>query len=159
MKKQSKAFETALSLIQAEVIGEKLAEKMPIVIEKPVVVEKLVTPPKPSTKIIDMANEQVSEKRWLIDEAGEGTLDELVLVGDSKNYSLTVIVDGKPTYKGSWTDYQTESRKVGDIVAYEENGTFTLNLSAITFTKTLKILIEPTTTIVFSTLHIKYEIA
>ena len=159
LKNRSKAFEIALSLVQADIIAEKVADKVRPIELKPVVVEKLVAPPKPSTKIVDMSNEQVSEKRWLINEVGEGTLHELALISNSKNYSLTIIADDKPTHKGSWTNYETKSGAVTDIVAYQKNTTYALNLSNITFTKNLKILIEPTETITFNIIYLKYEIA
>lgn len=67
---RSKAFDTALSLINAEIVADKLKQQIkPVVIEKEVIVEKLVAPPKPKGVVLPLT---INVTDQFTDAVGEG---------------------------------------------------------------------------------------
>jgi hypothetical protein len=130
----------ALTIVAAEenarLMAETIAEKIQVE----------VTPtPTLTSKIIRKVNINIPDT--LIDEVGSGHLKELVIKTSSKNYILRVYVDESELYHNTYTWFQNISQEVEEIDAYEENGTYILRLSDINFTKNLKIIAEPSTTI------------
>jgi hypothetical protein len=130
----------ALTIVAAEenarLMAETIAEKIQVE----------VTPtPTLTSKIIRKVNINIPDT--LIDEVGSGHLKELVIKTSSKNYILRVYVDESELYHNTYTWFQNISQEVEEIDAYEENGTYILRLSDINFTKNLKIIAEPSITI------------
>lgn len=149
---RSKAFETALALINAEVTAEKLADKLkPVVIENQVIVEKLVEPRKPPTEFIDMTNEAVSDKKQILDEDGEGTVEKVLLRSPSSAFGIVLATDYETKLQGSYADFT-------DVFAYQEDSTYVLEITNINFTRNVRLSITTTQAVTFSKIFIKYQI-
>jgi hypothetical protein len=132
---QSKAFDTALTIIEAEIIAEKT---------------KPIEKPKPSTQIIDMVNILVLDKQTLLDLDGEGVLEKLLLRSPSSSFSITLTTE-KISMQGSYTHFQ-------DVCAYQEDDTYVLELTNIEFKQHLRLVLTVAESITFSKIFIKYAI-
>lgn len=88
----------------------------------------------------------VSIPATLIDESGTGVLRELLLKSKTKDYTLTVRVDGSEAYKNSWSWFKDISQEFEGVDAFEEDGVYVLHLSGLSFRESLKVTVKPTTT-------------
>ena len=125
--------EQLLSMAMSIVATEEAARE----VARGVKVEVSVEPQKPrKTKIIRLTD---VEPGTIISEAGPGRLVELVAVSDTNSYELTVIVDGRIASSGLFTWYQSISQYSDWIDAFENNGSFVLRLTDISFSSSLVI--------------------
>jgi len=151
---RSRAFETALSLIEAELTAEKVAEKIgkPVIEVRPVIqVKPDVTIESKPTGVIDMANERVEEDRVLLDEQGKGVLQKLLLRSPSKNFGI-VLVTERTRIKGSYTHFEA-------IMAFEEDGVYVLELNDIEFSEKIRVVLTVKEAITFHNIFLKYKVA
>ena len=134
----TKAFDTALALIQAEMTGQQVAE---IIAER--IEVKVQSTPKLATYIDRRAN--VVLPVILFDKAGEGTLKELVAKSSEKDYKLVITADGSELYNNDWDWFKSNSQVVKEFAAFQENSIYILSVTDIKFTKSLKVLLKPAT--------------
>jgi len=139
VRSKSKAFETALSIIQADLTAEKLAEKIQPIIEKP----------KPSTQIIDVENVPIQGEDVLLDLDGEGVLEKLLLRSPSPNFRI-VLTTEKAKLEGDYAHFQ-------DMCAYKEDNTYVLEITNIEFAKKIRLTITATELTMFNHIFLKYS--
>lgn len=144
--KNSKAFQTALSIIQAELTAERLAEKIQPFIEKPEKPEPTPTP-KPVTKIYRWKDETVKDRKVLVDEEGSGKLVKLRIVSPSSNFNVLLVLDGETLIDDSYADL-TET-----LAAYEEDDAYYLHLEDKAFKKRLLLVVTVTEETTFTLLY------
>jgi len=137
VRSKSKAFETALSIIQADLMAEKLGEKIQPIIEKP----------KLSTRIIDLANVPVQGEEVLLDLDGEGVLEKLLLRSPNANFRISLTTE-KVELEGDYTHFQ-------DVCAYQEDDTYVLEITNIEFAEKVRLVVKAEA-ITFSKIFIKY---
>jgi hypothetical protein len=103
-------------------------------------------PPAPPTfsRVIRLTDVRIPET--IVEEPGCGCLKELVIRSGDASYILRVYADGLELYHNSYTWFKNISQTVEEIDAFEEDGTYTLRLSDIHFTKGIKIIAEPAIT-------------
>jgi len=148
--KRSKAFEAALSIVEAEVTAEKLAEKIQPILERPIIVEKPIQPPKPTTQIIDMTNERIEKEQTLLDLQGEGVLEKLLLRSPSQNFSISLITEAT-RIEGSYSHFE-------DVLASQEEDTYVLEITNIEFKHKVRLVLTVTEPITFSHIFVKFFI-
>lgn len=149
---KSKAFDTALAIVQAEIIGEQVSSRLkPVVIEKPIIVEKPVEPPRLATEFIDLLNESVNGQNMLLDENGQGRVEKILLRSPSPNFSIALAPDYGTQLQGSYSDFQ-------DVLSYQEDSTYVLEITNIDFTKNIRFTVTTTGSVTFSRIFIKYAI-
>jgi len=149
---KSKAFETALALVQADIIAEKVAKEIkPIIIEKPVIIEKPAEQPIIPTEFIDLINEAVNGQSQILDEDGYGKVEKILLRSPDPNFTIALAPDYETQLQGTYTSFE-------DIISYQEDGTYVLEITNISFTKNIRLSITTTQNITFSRIFIKYQI-
>jgi len=130
--------EQLLSMAMSIVAAEELARE----VARGVKVEVSVESQKPrETKIIRLTD---VEPGTIISEAGPGRLVELVAVSNTSSYELTVIVDGRIASSGLFTWYQSISQYSDWIDAFEDDGTFVLRISDVSFSTGISVYFRPT---------------
>jgi len=139
LNRKSKAYETALSIIQAEVMAEKLADKIQPVIEKP----------KPATEIIDVVNVPVSGEEVLLNLDGEGVLEKLLLRSPSANFRITLTTE-KAKLEGDYAHFQ-------DVCAYQEDDTYVLEITNIEFKEKIRLVLATAQSVTFRHIFLKYS--
>jgi len=134
----SRAFDTALALINAEIIAEKLGEKI-----------KPVSAP---TQLIDLADVPVTDEQTLLDLEGEGIIEKLLIRSPSSNFSITLTTE-KMELQGDYTHFE-------DVCAYKEDdtGTYVLEFTRIEFTQHVRLVLKVGENITFSKIFIKYAV-
>jgi hypothetical protein len=153
LEHKSKAFETAVQLIQAELIAEKVTGKLnngrQPVIEKPP--EKLEHQSVFKTEFVD-STETVNGTLNILDENGQGRVEKLLVRSPSPNFGIIVALDGEEQLHGNYSDFQ-------DVFAYQEDSTYVLELTRIHFARSITVTLTTTAGPVnFSRLFIKYSI-
>ena len=117
---------TAISVVMAEEIARKL----------------LSTTSKPrETRVIRIAD-AVSDTA--ISEDGSGKLIELVVISDSREYSVSITIDNATVMDGSFDWYQSVSQYTDWIDAFEDNGSFVLRITDLSFSSSIKISLKIT---------------
>ena len=127
-----KAFQLALALIQASIRPVQPAVKP----AAPVKPGKILVPVRKQVKEVI---ESLRMPCTIVDVKGAGVLKEIVIVTDSSDYYLTVMVDGRIKYDRSWTWFNTYSDYIADISCFDNDGTYILILLNIEYSKSLKI--------------------
>jgi hypothetical protein len=154
LSSRSKAFETALAVVQADIIADKLAGKLqPTVIEKPAIVEKVVSPRHEMTEFIDMTDETMTGQTGILDEDGEGMIEKVLLRSATSNFGIFVQADHHTPLQETWTDFQ-------DVAAWQEQATglYVMELTNIAFCKKIKLDVTTTGSVTFSRIFVKYTI-
>ena len=131
----SKAFETALRVIKADIIAQKLEELQP----------------KPRTQVIEKDHERVEASLDVVRVEGPGQLKKFSVVASSNAFSIEIIRDGGQYVKGSYTDL------VNKVAAYEENGTYYLHVTDVKFRESLIVVLSVTTPITFDMIYADLE--
>jgi hypothetical protein len=123
----------AMAIVAAEEVAREVA--------RGVKVEVSVEPQRPSkTKVIRLVDVGPG---IIVSEVGSGRLVELVVISGVKNYELTVEADGKVLSNGPFDWYQTISQYSEWVDAFENNGTFILRISDISFSTSLGVRFRP----------------
>ncbi|MEM2849047.1 MAG: hypothetical protein QXI36_02085 [Candidatus Bathyarchaeia archaeon] len=131
----TKAFDTALAMIQAEEMSKHIAER--IVVE--------VKPELKSSTYVDRRS-NITLPIILFDEKGSGTLKELVLKSSVNTYKVIITADGYELYNNDWNWFYSMSQVVKEIAAFQENSTYILSIADLKFTRSLRISLRATET-------------
>jgi hypothetical protein len=126
----TKAFETALALIQAEEIGRNIKVE--------------ITPePKPATYVDRRSG--VTLPINLFDKSGSGSLKELVVKSTDSGYKVIINADGVELYNNDWSWFNSMTQEVKEFSAFQdESGIYVLSITDIKFTRNLKVSLRPT---------------
>jgi hypothetical protein len=152
LARKSRAFETALALVQADIIAEQAADKIkPIIVEKQVFIEKQFETTTFPMEFVNMTNEAITGPEQLLDEDGEGKIEKILLTSASPNFGIILIADHGEPLQGNYSDFT-------DTFAYQEGSVYRLELTDITFRKNIRFTVTTTGTVTFSRIFIKYQI-
>jgi len=117
---------TAIAVVMAEEIARKLSS----------------TATKPRETRVIRITDAVSDTA--ISEDGSGKLIELVVISDSREYSVSIAIDNATVIDGSFEWYQSVSQYMDWIDAFEDNGSFVLRVTDLSFSSNLKISLKIT---------------
>jgi hypothetical protein len=101
-----------------------------------------VRAPTKTTKVVKEGDVQIPDT--VLYEEGSGTLTELVVVSDRKEFALTAYADGVLLIEGDFTDLQLISPRSEWVDAYEEDGAYVVRISNVNFRESVKIDVRPT---------------
>lgn len=145
MSGRSKVYEAALKIVEAEVIADRAESAANA--EKPAPVSEV----KPATDIIDLVNIPVTDNRTLLNVQGPGVLESFLVRSPSTNFSI-VLKTEKFELEGDYSHFS-------DVFAYEESGTYVLELTKIRFKKKCRLVLRVGAPITFSKIFLKYAAA
>lgn len=132
----SKAYETALKIVEAEEIAERAESAAPEI--------------KPSTDIISLKDIPVTDNHTILDVQGAGVLEKFLVRSPSSSFGM-VLKTEKINLEGEYSDFT-------DVCAYEESGTYVLELTNIHFQKKCLLVLHVSTPITFSKIFLKYGV-
>lgn len=149
----------AVALITARETAKQVAKEL----VKPVTV--VVQPIQPKITIINSdKNISVGTFKELLDRKGEGELKDILIITSSSSYKLRVLRDNESLYDSQYSDFQELSNMIDDIEAHPEvdedgaeTGRYMLGLKRVSFSKRIRVLIEPNIPLTITTLY--YEIS
>jgi len=139
-------------IIQAELTGKKIAEAGSVQYET-VVREKPKT-----TEIYAQKDLTLDSNSVFVDVKGYGKVHEIFLMTDSQNYKIYVNVDGKDLYDDTYSHLREMSRFLNEIGTRTSGSYYILSIVDIPFSTSLYIRVEPSESIVFKEVSIKYEV-
>ena len=128
----TKAFDTALALIQAEVTGQQIAERIEVKVEPT---------PKVTTHVDSRVN--VRLPAILFDEKGSGVLKELVIKSSVNAYKVVIYADGYERYNKDWDWFYSMSQVIKEVAAFQEDTIYILHVTDLKFAHNLKISLRP----------------
>jgi hypothetical protein len=133
----SAVAEQLLSIATAIVASEEVARE----VSRGLKVEVLADSQKRrETKVVRIVD---AEPGIIISEAGPGMLVELVAVSDTRSYEMTIVADGRVVASGTFDWYQSISPYSEWIDAFENNGSFILRVSDVSFSTSLSVHFRP----------------
>jgi hypothetical protein len=139
----------AMSIVAAEEVAREVA--------RGVKVEVSVTQQRPrETKVVRLVD---AEPGTIISEAGPGRLVELVVVSNTRGYELTIVADGRIIASGTFDWYQSISPYSEWIDAFENNGTFILRVSDVSFSTSLSVRFRPVVSTLATPVKLKWVVA
>lgn len=139
-------------IIQAELTGKKIAEAGSVQYET-IVREKPKT-----TEIYAQKDLTLDSNSVFVDVKGYGKVHEIFLMTDSQNYKIYVNVDGKDLYDDTYSHLSEMSRFLNEIGTRTSGSYYILSIVDIPFSTSLYIRVEPSESIVFKEVSIKYEV-
>lgn len=140
------------SIIQAELIGKKIAGIRGILGET-------VVREKPKTTEIYAQKDLILEGNTVfVDIEGYGRVHEILLMTDSKEYSLYVLVDEKEIYNDTYSHLSEMSRFLNEVGTRTSGRYYILSIVDIPFMSSLYIRVDPSESILFKEVLIKYEV-
>lgn len=113
-------------------VADQIAERIEVKVE-PV--------PKLRTYIDRRAN--VKLPIILFDEAGSGTLKELIVKSELSSYKVIITVDGLEVYNNKWDWFYSNSQAIKEIAAFQEDSTYILSIADVKFSRSLRISLRP----------------
>jgi hypothetical protein len=119
---------TAIGVVMAEEIARKLSS----------------TTAKPRETRVIRITDAVSDT--VLSEDGSGKLIELVVISDSREYSVSIAIDNATVMDGSFDWYQSISQYMDWIDAFEDDGSFVLRVADLSFSSSLKISLKTSST-------------
>lgn len=124
---------------------------------KPTVTAVVKPVEKPVTKSLIFKNRSVSNRLDVLNLDKPGRLVEATLISDGKNYSLLVETDGVLVLDGSFDELQSISEYVGNISAFDTNGTYVLHITDFKWASSARIFIYPRKETLFSEIIVLWE--
>lgn len=118
----------AIGVVMAEEIARKLSS----------------TTTKPRETRVIRITDAVSDT--VLSEDGSGKLIEMVVISDSREYSVSIAIDNATVMDGSFDWYQSISQYMDWIDAFEDNGSFVLRVADLSFSSSLKISLKTSST-------------
>lgn len=94
-----------------------------------------------------------------LEKAGEGKIEEIVIVSPTNNFSLFIEVDGTMAYQGGFSRYQEVSAHINSIVAQQRGTKYILQINDVVFSNHIMVIIDAGEQITFNRLHCKYQLA
>lgn len=153
-----------MPVVMAEIIGDKLKSETPSIPKPPEVpkipvleVPKTQSPPRPVTRTIDWKEKRVEFELSLFDVKVGGKLQELMLRGPSKNYSIVLVTDGILRLYKTFEEMEVVSAYLDTIDAFEENGVYLLHLKDYSWLESAYSVISVKETIVFDNVFLKWD--
>lgn len=140
----SKAYEAALKIVEAEVIADRAESAAK---EEPAPVSEV----RPATDIISLKDIPITDNRALLDLQGAGILEKFLVRSPSTSFGI-VLKTEKIELEGGYSDFT-------DVCAYEESGTYVLELTNIRFQEKCFLLLRVSAPINFSKIFLKYGVA
>jgi len=81
----------------------------------------------------------------IVDEKGSGQLKELLIESVSKDWRLSVYVDGQQLYSDAYDWFASVSQELDEIAAFQtDDGTYVLHLSDISFSESITVTVDST---------------
>jgi hypothetical protein len=152
MSSRSKAFDTALAVVQADIIAEKLAGHIkPVIVEKEIVVEKPAAALIYPTEYVNLENETINGQSQILNEDGKGRVEKILIRSPNQNFNISLQADYGQPLQESYTDFQ-------DVAAWQDGSTYVMELTDIAFEKNIRFSITTTQATTFSRIFIKYHI-
>jgi len=145
--------EQLLSMAMAIVAAEEAARE----VARGVKVEVSVEPQRPrETKVVRLVD---VEPGTIISESGPGRLVELVAVSDTRGYEMTIVADGRIVASGTFDWYQSISPYSEWVDAFENNGSFILRVSDVSFSTSLSVRFRPVVSTLSTLIKLKEVVA
>lgn len=126
-------WELALALIRQRQLARELAKAQ----------VKPQAQPVPYTRVGRLHDVAIPET--FIDEHGAGVLKEFMVKSLDKGFVVRVYVDGVELYGDSFDQLSSISQEVEEVAAFQSEGIYVLHLSDISFSESLKVVVEPVT--------------
>ena len=137
MSERSRAWQIAMAIIQARQVAKEIAKPIKIEVLPEVKIKPKITLP------IERSGIVVNGMETLVDVRGSGTVEEMTITTNSKDYTLHVFDGGEAKYSKPWSWFQERGQTVGEISAFEENaGVYTLNLHDVNFKERIRVFID-----------------
>ena len=143
----TKAFDTALALIQAEMAEKKIAERVEV---------------KPAPKIATYIDSRVNIRLPVIlfDKRGSGALKELIVKSSVNNYKVVIQADGLELYNKDWNWFYSMSQITKGAAALQKDSAYILSVTDLKFKSNLKISLKPVGAgVTLSEVFLKVDIA
>ena len=133
--------------VMVEEVAEEMARRMP----RPAKLREIVT------RTIDWKSKRVEFELSLFDVKVGGKLQELMLRGPSKNYSIVLVTDGILRLYKTFEEMEVVSAYLDTIDAFEENGVYLLHLKDYSWLESAYSVISVKETIVFDNVFLKWD--
>lgn len=135
MSERSRAWQIAMAIIQARQVAKEMVKPITITVLPEVKIKPKTTLPIEKSGIV------VNGTETLLDVRGSGTVEEMTITTNSKDYTLHVFDGGEVKYSKPWSWFQDRSQTVDEIAAFENTGVYTLNLHDINFKERIRVFI------------------
>lgn len=136
LSERSRAWQIAMAIIQARQAAKEIAKPIKIEVLPEVKIKPKITLP------IERSGIVVNGVETLVDVRGSGTVEEMTITTNSKDYTLHVFDGGDIKYSKPFSWFQDRSQTVGEISAFENTGVYTLNLHDINFKERIRVFID-----------------
>jgi len=164
-----KGLKTWHVVLLGDIIGEKLKEKLPEIL--PTVKVEIPAPPppvtpiirrielpKPKTETIDKKNFTVKGNFELLNVKLRGELKELLIKSPSPNFSILLMCDNIRIMDRKFTELQEVTQELDFIAAFEDNGSYILNIKDIKWIDQCMILLTAHEQITFQNIFARYDL-
>ena len=108
--------------------------------------------------VVDWKNYIIENTDDIIDEEGEGKLDELVVIAPNDKFSLFVEIDGILAYRGDFTRYEEIGVHVDSVVAQHRGTKYIIQVNDVVFLGRIRIRIDVSAKTIFQRLFCKYNL-
>ncbi|RLJ01552.1 MAG: hypothetical protein DRP08_05380 [Candidatus Aenigmatarchaeota archaeon] len=114
---------------------------------------------RPRTTVIYSRKDLTLDKNYaFVDIEGCGKVHEILLMTDSKEYTLYVLVDEKEIYNDTYSHLSEMSRFLNEVGTRTSGMYHILSIVDIPFMSSLYIRVDPSESILFKEVLIKYEV-
>lgn len=157
-KKLFKCFEEIASIFPREIdlveieevareVGRELAKRI-----------GRIELPKPKTEIIDKKNFTVRGNFELLNVNLRGELKELFIKSPSPNFSILFMRDNSRIIDKKFTELQEVTQELEFIAAFDDNGSYVLNIKDIKWISQCMILLTAHEQITFQNIFARYDL-
>ena len=118
LSERSRAWQIAMAINQARQVAKEIAKPITVEVLPEVKIKPKITLPIEKSGIV------VNGMEALVDVRGSGTVEEMTITTNSKDYTLHVFDGGKVKYSKPWSWFQDRSQTVDEISAFENTGVY-----------------------------------